>query len=429
MAFFGFVLAFMFFCHLRKQMRRARRESMGERDHHELDWLVDWRRHWADWNRKWAEQAQRYGDHHAEWHRQWAKRMERHVERDRRRSERRAGRHCGPRASWAVGPEPPRSEEEQLLQRARSRAAAEIGFYVHLTCVPRRHRAAGADQPHDHLATRGSSGRRSAGASGSSRTTWACSARALLRERYFEPAVEREVRREKVVMQTEKQASIDELSSTIAHEIRNPDRRRQEPGAADGRGSARRSRTSSTPRSRSTSSTASSAASRTSSSTPRRRTTRSAPVNLATRGRRGAHAAARQARRRQGARRCATTSPGRPIVADGEKLKPGVRQRARQRHRRLRRRRRRTAASSSSSRTAAAARRCACATTAAASRRTRSSASSIPFFTTKEKGTGLGMAISQEDRRGARRARSTSPARPGRGTEFVVTLPLPAVSG
>ncbi len=43
-----------------------------------------------------------------------------------------------------------------------------------------------------------------------------------MRERYFEPAVEREVRRERVVMQTEKQESIDELSSTLAHEIRNP---------------------------------------------------------------------------------------------------------------------------------------------------------------------------------------------------------------
>src|SRR6185295_12675757 len=44
----------------------------------------------------------------------------------------------------------------------------------------------------------------------------------VIRERYFEPAIEREVRREKVVMQTEKQASIDELSSTLAHELRNP---------------------------------------------------------------------------------------------------------------------------------------------------------------------------------------------------------------
>ena len=43
-----------------------------------------------------------------------------------------------------------------------------------------------------------------------------------LKERYFDPAVERELQREKVVMQTEKQASLGELSSTIAHEIRNP---------------------------------------------------------------------------------------------------------------------------------------------------------------------------------------------------------------
>jgi signal transduction histidine kinase len=44
----------------------------------------------------------------------------------------------------------------------------------------------------------------------------------MLRARFFDPAVERELRRERAVMQTEKQASIDELSSTIAHEIRNP---------------------------------------------------------------------------------------------------------------------------------------------------------------------------------------------------------------
>jgi signal transduction histidine kinase len=43
-----------------------------------------------------------------------------------------------------------------------------------------------------------------------------------LKERYFDPAIEREVRREKEVMQTEKQADISDLTSTIAHEIRNP---------------------------------------------------------------------------------------------------------------------------------------------------------------------------------------------------------------
>src|SRR5207249_11633200 len=44
----------------------------------------------------------------------------------------------------------------------------------------------------------------------------------LVRERYFDPAVERELRRERATMQTEMLASIDELSSSIAHEIRNP---------------------------------------------------------------------------------------------------------------------------------------------------------------------------------------------------------------
>jgi two-component system, sporulation sensor kinase E len=44
----------------------------------------------------------------------------------------------------------------------------------------------------------------------------------FVKERFFDPAVEREVRREKQVLTNEKQASIEELSATIAHEIRNP---------------------------------------------------------------------------------------------------------------------------------------------------------------------------------------------------------------
>ena len=46
--------------------------------------------------------------------------------------------------------------------------------------------------------------------------------RHVIKQRFFDPMVEREVRREKAVMTSEKQASIDELSSSIAHEIRNP---------------------------------------------------------------------------------------------------------------------------------------------------------------------------------------------------------------
>ena len=43
-----------------------------------------------------------------------------------------------------------------------------------------------------------------------------------IKERFVDPIIEREIRHEKAVMTSEKQASIDELSSTIAHEIRNP---------------------------------------------------------------------------------------------------------------------------------------------------------------------------------------------------------------
>src|SRR5437016_10090379 len=43
-----------------------------------------------------------------------------------------------------------------------------------------------------------------------------------LKERFFDPAVERELRRERATVETGKQASTDERSSSIAHEIRNP---------------------------------------------------------------------------------------------------------------------------------------------------------------------------------------------------------------
>jgi len=216
MVFFGFVLAFMLFCHFKKQLRRARREVLREsRYGRGDDWSASWRKQCADWNHQWAEQAQRYGDKHADWHRKWAERMERHAERDHRRQERRSRRAAGSQS------EEPRSEEEQILARARARAAAEMGFYGHLTAYL---------------------GVITLLALINLMTTWypwflwpaigwgfglgshwmgVFGSRAL-KARYFDPAVERELQREKAAMQTEKQASLDELSSTIAHEIRNP---------------------------------------------------------------------------------------------------------------------------------------------------------------------------------------------------------------
>ncbi|MBY0279769.1 2TM domain-containing protein, partial [Candidatus Binatia bacterium] len=113
------------------------------------------------------------------------------------------------------------AENAAILKRARRRARAEVGFYAHLmsylgvigflallNVLTARYPwflwpalGWGLGLFAHYMAVFGS------------RT---------LKERYFYPAVEREVRRETMSMRTEKQASIDELSATIAHEIRNP---------------------------------------------------------------------------------------------------------------------------------------------------------------------------------------------------------------
>jgi signal transduction histidine kinase len=118
-------------------------------------------------------------------------------------------------------PAEPLSPEEDAARRARRRARAVVGFYTHLmsylgviaflalmNLMTTRYPwflwpalGWGIGLFSHYMATFGSQ---------------------MLRERYVDPVLEREVRREKAVMQTEKQASIDELSSTIAHEIRNP---------------------------------------------------------------------------------------------------------------------------------------------------------------------------------------------------------------
>jgi signal transduction histidine kinase len=206
MALFGIVIALMFFCHFKNRLREsARRVAAGG------DGREEWRRHWAEWNRRWAEQAERWGQKHADWHRRQAERDARQGERERRRQERRRGRSAG---------EPP--SEDELLRRARRRAAAETGFYAHfftyagvisflflinLLTSPLR--------PWFLWPALGwgiGIFMHWMGVFGSRR----------LKESLFDPVVEREVRREKAAMTSEKQASLDELSSTIAHEIRNP---------------------------------------------------------------------------------------------------------------------------------------------------------------------------------------------------------------
>ncbi|MFI5397499.1 MAG: ATP-binding protein [Candidatus Binatia bacterium] len=221
MAFFGFLIAVILFFHYKNRLRHYRRQHRLEDDMDSgltgaASWHQQWHRQWAD---KFYQQADGRRRH-----------IERNVERRLRHLDRQARRFGfsvfpAPKTDAPKGPEtdPPRerSDEAELLRRARRRAAAEVAFHAHLmsylgvmaflalinlltTHYPWFIWPAmgwGIGLFAHYMAVFGSR---------------------LLRERYFEPAVEREVRREKVVMQTEKQATIDELSSTIAHEIRNP---------------------------------------------------------------------------------------------------------------------------------------------------------------------------------------------------------------
>ncbi|MCW5890231.1 MAG: 2TM domain-containing protein [bacterium] len=167
---------------------------------------------WAKVNRHWAEEAERHGQRHAEWHRRWAQQAERKHERDRRR---------GARQAQKCGTQKPAATEAEALRRARRRAGAEAGFYAHFTV----YLGVVALLAAVNLMT--------------TRYPWflwpamawgfgifshwmGVFGSKKLRERYFDPAVERELAREKVFMESEKQQRLDELSSTIAHEIRNP---------------------------------------------------------------------------------------------------------------------------------------------------------------------------------------------------------------
>jgi signal transduction histidine kinase len=152
------------------------------------------------------------------WGRDW-ERSRRRAERDARRWARRYG-YPTPESA----PPPPKealSDEERIQRRARRRAAAEVGFYAHLQ---------------SYLGVIAFLALINAFTTWYPWFLWPAFGWGLglffhymgvfgaqrLKEQYFEPAVAREVQREKSVFQTEKQADISDLTSTIAHEIRNP---------------------------------------------------------------------------------------------------------------------------------------------------------------------------------------------------------------
>lgn len=220
MAFLGFLVALLLFFHYKRRLRHYRRAYRLEDDVR-----VDvagaagcqgaWQQQWADKVQRQAERRMRH--------------LEKHTQRRLRQLDREARRfgfsivapQQGSEQSTPTAAPEPQETEDDTLRRARRRAAAEVGFYTHLMS----YLGVMAFLALINLFT--------------TRYPWfiwpalgwgiglfshymAVFGSRMLRQRYFDPAVEREVRREKVVMQTEKQASIDELSSTIAHEIRNP---------------------------------------------------------------------------------------------------------------------------------------------------------------------------------------------------------------
>jgi len=187
----------------------------------------------AKWSRHWD------GSEHADkWASNFQRKLQRDIERSARRFERAAERMRARYGEQVIDPseaQKPKDasdapkfktdEERRAYERARKRAAAEAGFYMHLMWYgivigflffvnllttgypwflwPAQGWGVGLASHFGAL------------------YGWR-----WVHDRVFEPAIQREVQREvtkeKEVLATEKQASLDELTASFAHEIRNP---------------------------------------------------------------------------------------------------------------------------------------------------------------------------------------------------------------
>lgn len=216
MAFIGFLIALGLFLHFNRRVRYYRRRyRLEDQASAAAPCTPSWQ---TEWHRQWAEKFERQADRRT---RQLHRQAEKHIEKINRKARRFGVRIVPDRPDAPAATKSPEEVEREMLRVARRRANAEVGFYMHLvsylgvitflafinimtTMYPWFLWPAlgwGIGLFAHYMAVFGSR---------------------AVRERYFEPAIEREVRRQKTALQTEKQASIDELSATIAHEIRNP---------------------------------------------------------------------------------------------------------------------------------------------------------------------------------------------------------------
>ena len=250
------IIALIIFAHVqRRKYRRlyqhqyrdrwSRKWDRWQASFDKTDWRAarwnKWDLQWQDWER-WAGEAR---GHAADVEEKIAGHLGKAEARIRREAEKlRRGAGCGPATAasdrgWfrartrmsddanAKGEERFRDDDERKAYlRAHKRAAREAGFYIHLMWYGI---VIGSCLLVNLITT--------------PRFEWwifpavgwgiglvshfgAVYGWRWVQERVFEPAIAREVRREvtieKEVLRTEKQASLDELTASFAHEIRNP---------------------------------------------------------------------------------------------------------------------------------------------------------------------------------------------------------------
>ena len=231
----------------RWERMQSHEDAKGEAGQAATDKWDKWSRQWQDWER-WAHDARHQA---ADAGHKVASTLEMAEARLRREAERLRGGAANPGGSAASQsrgtsttpnadlrgefrqdreqarePQLDGEEERKAYERARRRAAREAGFYVHLMWYGL---VIGSLLILNLIVS-------------PSFEWWIFPALGWgvglashfgavygwrwIHERVFEPAVQREVRREvtreKEVLRTEKQASLDELTASFAHEIRNP---------------------------------------------------------------------------------------------------------------------------------------------------------------------------------------------------------------
>jgi signal transduction histidine kinase len=181
-----------------------------------------WSRQWQEWER-WADNARRHVDDFKNGAAATTKSEKTRGEVERFRS---GAPDTKPLNSGAQSEQSARDAERAAYERARRRAAREAGFYAHLlwyglvigSCLILNELVSPGFQWWIFAAIGWGIGLAS--------HFGAVYGWRWIHERIFEPVIKREVQREvkleKEAMQTEKQASLDELTASFAHEIRNP---------------------------------------------------------------------------------------------------------------------------------------------------------------------------------------------------------------